>query len=124
MDEFVRWTSPAAANSRYVRGEAVVHGCPVQDGDRALLIWGSANRDEREFPNPDEIILDRRPNRHVGFGMGPHRCVGSHLAKLVMQVTFENMLPELHNYRLEDGDPIGWAGAETRGIDKLVLVRT
>ena len=123
MDEFVRWTSPAAANSRYVRGDAVVHGCPVHDGDRALLVWGSANRDEREFPHPDEIILDRRPNRHVGFGMGPHRCVGSHLAKLVMQVTFESLLPELHQWRLEGPDAVGWAGAETRGIDTLVLVR-
>jgi cytochrome P450 len=123
MDEFVRWTSPAAANARHVRRDVTVHGCPMGEGDRALLIWGSANRDEREFPDPDSIVLDRHPNRHVGFGMGPHRCLGSHLAKLVMQIVFERVVPELHKWRLDGPDAIDWAGAETRGIDKLVLVR-
>jgi len=123
MDEIVRWVSPASANARHVKQDTEVHGCPLHKGDQVLVMWGSANRDEREFPDADAMVIDRFPNRHVGFGMGPHRCVGSHLAKLIMTAYFQRILPELGNWRLDGENAVRWGGAETRGIRSLKLAR-
>lgn len=123
MDEIVRWVSPASANARHVKQDKTIHGCPMHTGDQVLVIWGSANRDELEFPNPDALKIDRFPNRHVGFGMGPHRCVGSHLAKLIMTTYFRRILPELEHFQLDGDDAVRWGGAETRGIRSLKLAR-
>jgi cytochrome P450 len=123
MDEIVRWVSPASANARHVKQDTEVRGCPMQAGDPVLVMWGSANHDEREFPNAESLVIDRFPNRHVGFGMGPHRCVGSHLAKLIMTAYFQRILPELDNFRLDGEDAVRWGGAETRGIRGLKLAR-
>ncbi|NEW27085.1 cytochrome P450 [Nocardia cyriacigeorgica] len=124
MDEIVRWTSPASANGRLVTQDTEVRGCPMKSGDRLMLLWASANRDEREFFDPDEVVLDRSPNRHVGFGMGPHRCLGSHLAKQTLQVYFENVLPRLDGWKVSDEpDAVEWEGRESRGMTRLVLER-
>lgn len=123
MDEIVRWVSPATANARHLKQDKTIHGCPMHAGDQVLVIWGSANRDEHEFPNPDALKIDRFPNRHVGFGMGPHRCVGSHLARLIMTVYFQRILPELEHFQLDGEDAVRWGGAETRGIRRLKLRR-
>jgi cytochrome P450 len=100
-----------------------MHGCPMHEGDKVMILWGSANRDEAQFPNADDIVLDRTPNRHVGFGMGPHRCVGSHLAKVVMQTVLERLVPTLPEWELLDPAAVHWEGSEVRGIRRLDLVR-
>src|SRR5215213_1502248 len=123
MDEVVRWTSPASANARHVVKDAEVHGCPMTSGDRVLVMWGAANHDEREFPDPESLVLDRFPNRHVGFGMGPHRCVGLHLAKLMMTAYFQRILPELAKWQLDGDQAVTWGGAETRGVRSVRLAR-
>src|SRR5829696_8403378 len=102
---------------------SAIGGGTLHMGDQVLVMWGSANRDEREFPDADAMVIDRFPNRHVGFGMGPHRCVGSHLAKLIMTAYFQRILPELGNWRLDGENAVRWGGAETRGIRSLKLAR-
>jgi cytochrome P450 len=123
MEEFVRWVSPAPAQARTARVDTSVSGCPMRAGEMVMLLFGAANRDETEFPNPDAVVFDRRPNRHMGFGIGPHRCLGSHLAKLEMQVVLERLLPGLENFQLADPSAVVWEGASVRGIRSLPLVR-
>jgi cytochrome P450 len=120
VDEFVRWTSPSQGMGRTVVADTTLGGCPVRGGDRMLLLWASGNRDENEFPNPDEVVLDRHPNRHLGFGHGPHRCVGSHLARLMVRVAIEELLA-FGDFRLAaDSEPM-WVTGLTRGIRSLYL---
>lgn len=123
MDEFVRWVSPAPAQARTARVDTDVSGCPMRSGEMVMLLFGAANRDETEFPNPDTVVLDRRPNRHMGFGIGPHRCLGSHLATLEMKIVLERLLPRLEDFHLADPSAVVWEGASVRGIRSLPLVR-
>lgn len=124
LDEFVRYASPVAALGRVVGHDTQFHGCPMQGNDQLLLLLGSANRDEKEFPDPDEVILDRFPNRHLGFGMGVHRCVGSHLAKATMRAVIERLLTGLDEFELSSPEDVVWqTSASTRGVRALPLVR-
>jgi cytochrome P450 len=123
MDEFVRWSSPAVGLARTTLTSTVVAGCPIPAGEKVMFLYASGNRDEREFDRPDDVVLDRHPNRHLGFGMGPHRCLGSHLAKAQMEHVLEAMLPLLPSWRLDTGHDPEWHASATRGMASLRLVR-
>jgi cytochrome P450 len=97
-EEFLRWTSPAPALCRTVTAETQLGGQTLIEGDRMLISWASANQDARVFDNPDEVQLDRWPNRHQAFGLGAHRCLGSNLGRVQFQevlVTALKRLPDL-----------------------------
>jgi cytochrome P450 len=82
-DELVRYDGPTWATGRVATRETEVRGVTIKKGDPLFLAVAAANRDPAQFPRPQEILLDRTPNRHLGFGWGPHSCVGSlfgHLA--------------------------------------------
>jgi cytochrome P450 len=81
VEEFLRVFSPTQALARTVTHDIEFHGCPMREGDRVLLAWASANRDPAQFDHPDEVDLDRWPNRHTAFGMGIHRCAGAHIGR-------------------------------------------
>lgn len=100
VEEFLRFYTPAQATGRNVTCDAEVGGRRFEGGDRLLLSWASANRDPQEFPDPDKIVLDRRPNRHAAFGMGIHRCVGAHLGRLEARVMLTQVLQRLPDYRI------------------------
>jgi cytochrome P450 len=68
-----------------------LHGVQILAGDKVVLWWCSANRDERHFDEPDRLILDRAPNKHLGFGWGSHFCLGSHLARLEGEVLLQEL---------------------------------
>lgn len=123
MDEIVRWSGPVAAVARTACQDTEVAGCPIPAGKPVLLLYASGNRDEAEFTDPETVILDRHPNRHLGFGMGPHRCLGSHLAKLQMRLVLERIVPVLGEWRIEDPKKITWKAANSRGISSLPLER-
>ncbi|MDB5970080.1 MAG: hypothetical protein JWQ90_2530 [Hydrocarboniphaga sp.] len=123
MDELVRWVSPAPAQARTARNDTAVGGCPMKEGEMVMLLFGAANRDATEFPDPDSVVLNRFPNRHLGFGMGPHRCLGSHLAKLELQIVLQALLPSLDQFELSDPNAVVWEGASVRGIRALPLTR-
>jgi len=91
-------------------------------GDRILCNSIAANRDGRQFPEPDQVLLDREPNRHVSFGMGPHRCVGSHLARLELRIVLEEFHRLIPDYRLQEGFEIHRHLNQVAGIDALPLV--
>ncbi|MBV9206886.1 MAG: cytochrome P450, partial [Actinobacteria bacterium] len=81
IEEFLRYFSPTQALARTVAHDASFHGCALYQGDRVLLAWASANRDAAQFSNPDTLDIERWPNRHTAFGVGIHRCAGSHLGR-------------------------------------------
>ena len=102
VEEFVRVATPVQGLGRTVTHGHDLGGCPLQAGDRVFLLWASGNRDPEAFDRPDEVVLDRHPNHHLGFGAGPHRCVGSHAGKLMVKIALQELLPWLGDYRIAD----------------------
>ena len=96
--------------SRTVTRDTSLGGQELRAGDRLLLLFGSANRDETVFEGADDFHLDRRDGRHVAFGIGPHRCVGSHLARLEIRIAVEELLRRVPDFQLAGPDP-GWYAA-------------
>ena len=101
-EEFLRMHPPLATIARTVRQESNLRGCPVHPGDRVLVSRHSANYDAKQFDNPEKFVPDRFPNRHVSFGLGPHRCVGSHLARLMFQEMLGQILQRMPDYEIDE----------------------
>ena len=91
IEEMLRWVSPVVHMRRTALEDVELHGRTVRKGEKVVLWFGSANRDERAFDAPDEFRLDRTPNRHLGFGAGPHFCLGAHLARMETRVFYEQL---------------------------------
>lgn len=91
VEELLRFYAPVTV-ARLIEADTDVGGCPVQAGQRILLNFGSANRDPTVFEDPDRFVIDRPINRHVTFGAGVHRCIGSNLARLELQVALRAWL--------------------------------
>jgi cytochrome P450 len=102
-DEFLRFFSVNQQLSRTVARDVVLGGQQLRRNDRVIVSWLAANHDEHEFERPDQIVLDRAPNRHVAFGLGPHRCIGSHLARLMSEVMVRAVLDRIPDYRVDIG---------------------
>ena len=100
-EEFLRFYSPVGGHARTVTRTTEIAGSKLERGDRVFVSWMGANHDPREFENPDEVILDRFPNRHCAFGMGVHRCLGSNVARAEYEVILEQLLRRLPDYRVE-----------------------
>jgi cytochrome P450 len=80
-----------------------------------MLPFPSANRDPEAFPDPDKVILDRAENRHMAFGVGIHRCLGSNLARMELRVALEEWLRRMPRFRLADPDAVTWSQGTVRG---------
>jgi cytochrome P450 family 142 subfamily A polypeptide 1 len=99
VDELIRWVTPVIGFSRTVTRDHMLHGEQLREGDRVLMLYQSANRDEDVFERADEIILDRDPNPHLAFGIGTHYCLGANLARLEVKTVFQELfrrLPDIH----------------------------
>ena len=104
VEEFIRWVSPLSNMRRTAVVDRQLHGQTMSAGDQVLLLYGSANRDPREFENPDVLDLTRAHNRHIAFGFGTHVCLGAHLARLEIRVMFEELLRRMPRWELVDPD--------------------
>ena len=100
-EEFLRFYPPARSHARTVTEDFEFAGCPMRAGDRVLLGEISAGRDGHAFPDPDEFVIDRNPNRHVSFGVGLHRCVGSHLARIEFAEVITAVLTRLPDFEID-----------------------
>ena len=94
IEELLRLVSPIHSFSRSVTRDTELHGKALKEGDTILMVYPAANRDEREFDEPDSFILDRNPV-HVAFGVGNHFCLGANLARMEMRVAFRELLKRL-----------------------------
>jgi cytochrome P450 len=113
VEEFLRYEAPQPGLARVATADCVIRGQVIKAGDRLLLLWGSANRDPDAFPNPDEVVPDRYPNRHVTFGIGLHRCVGAPFASMQIRLALAAILRRLPDYSI---DTENITPAETNGI--------
>jgi len=100
-EEFLRYFSPVQAFSRTMAREVELGGQLLRRGDRVLMCFGSANRDESEFPSANAFVPDRFPNRHVAFGLGKHRCIGSTFARHEFIVMLEQILQRMPDYEID-----------------------
>lgn len=101
VEELIRYEAPQQGLGRVATRDVEIDGHCIRSGDRLLLLWASANRDEEAFPEPDKVILDRFPNRHLTFGVGAHRCLGSNIARTQIQVALAALLDRLPDFEVE-----------------------
>jgi cytochrome P450 len=101
VEELLRLDGSFICIGRTARRDTEVGGQRIRAGERILIYWASANRDEAEFDRPDEFIIDRPRDRHIAFGAGPHRCAGSNLARLNLRVALEEITRRLGDFALD-----------------------
>ena len=107
VEEFLRWVSPIKNMNRTATQDTRLRGQKIREGDKLLLLYQSANRDERAFANPDSFDVERHPNDHVAFGgYGAHHCLGASLARLELRVMFDELLRRLPDMALANDDPL------------------
>jgi cytochrome P450 len=123
VEEFLRFEAPAVTITRTTTRTAAVGDCVVPPGERVVMYVASANRDGNAFSNPDELDFSRPilENRHMSFGVGIHRCLGIHLARLELRVALQEILGRLDDIQLA-GSPVHFRnGVVTRGPESLQL---
>jgi cytochrome P450 len=103
LDEFLRYESPIMFMARTVTHDTELGGCPLKPGDRVAVHYASANRDESRFEHADQLNFGRERNPHAAFGLGPHRCIGMHFARLQIEIAFSELLTRVTNLRIPDG---------------------
>lgn len=119
VEEFLRYFA-FVAPSRKVTRDTDFGGCPMKKGDMVLLPLSIATRDPGAFPEAGDVQLDRSPNNHIAFGAGPHRCLGSHLARRELRVALEEWHARIPDYHLTEGVEVVEHGG-MYGIDVLEL---
>lgn len=117
-DEFVRWCSPAIYFRRTAVRETEVHGQKIREGDKVMLWFASANRDERVFTDPFRVDPGRKPNLHLGFGSGPHTCLGMFVARLEIRVLFQELVKRIDRIEM-DGEPAFLRSNFVAGLKRL-----
>jgi len=125
VEEMIRWTTPVLNMCRVATRDAVVAGETIPEGDQVLLMYSSANRDERVFPDGDRFDVTRDPNPHISFGFGSHFCLGAALARLELTVMFEELVKRLDDWAFaDDVGPRRLPNAFVRGITELPITFT
>lgn len=112
-EEFVRFFSPIHALGRNVSAEIEIGGQKMCPGEKVLLAWSAANRDPDIFDRPEELVLDRFPNRHIGFGAGMHRCAGSFMARVMFEVMFDEWTRRIPEYAIDMEKAVPYASVAT-----------
>lgn len=125
VEEFIRFAGSIHGIPRTVAKEVELNGCTFLPGESVIVNYAAANRDEQEFPDAGRCILDRRENRHLGFGAGVHRCLGSNLARLEFQVGLERVLSRMPDFTLAAGEQAKFHGnSVTRGFRSVPVTFT
>jgi cytochrome P450 len=118
----LRFNGPLeTATERYAREDVTISGVTIPRGELVFAVIASANRDDRQFENPDRLDLAREPNRHLAFGHGVHYCLGAPLARLEGQIAISTLLRRIPDLRLaKEADTLQWRrGLVLRGLEKL-----
>ncbi len=121
IEEVLRYYAPVTMG-RKVIGDTEVAGCPVHAGDQMLLTFPAANHDPAAFDDPEEFQLDRQKNRHIAFGLGIHRCLGSNLARLELTVAIQEWLRAFPTFTLDTTRETTWANGQVRGPRNIPVV--
>ncbi|KUI28885.1 cytochrome [Mycobacterium sp. IS-1496] len=125
VEEFIRYAGSIHGIPRTVAAEVEVSGHTFCPGQSVIVNYASANRDADQFPDPDRCVLDRQANRHLGFGAGVHRCLGSNLARLEFTVGLQQVLTRIPDYVLaSDGAATFHGNSVTRGFRSIPVTFT
>jgi len=120
VEEFVR-AYAIVIPARKVMKDVEIQGCPMKAGDMVCIPLNAATRDDAAFPNASTVDITRKPNNHIGFGAGPHRCLGSHLARRELKIALEEWHKRIPDYRLAAGADLTETGGQL-GLETLPLV--
>ena len=120
VEEVLRFYSPVTM-ARHVIDDTELRGCPMHAGDKVLLAFPAGNRDPAVFEHPDEFQIDRLQNRHVAFGSGIHRCLGSNLARMELRVAIETFVARIPPFTIDAGADPAWSGGQVRGPRHVAL---
>jgi cytochrome P450 len=120
MEEFLRAYAPVTM-ARLVRDDTRWGGADMKADDWILLSFPAANRDPAQFDRAGEVVIDREVNRHAAFGLGIHRCIGSHLARMELRVALEAWLERIPEFTLDDPAAVRWSAGQIRGPRSLPL---
>ncbi len=125
IEEFLRFYAPVTM-ARLAAKDTEIGGCPVAARDWVLLPFPAANRDPEAFERADEFVVDRQRNRHVAFGLGIHRCLGSNLARMELTAAVDEWLKRIPDWELTDPAHVRWSTGQVRGPRELPvrLLRT
>jgi cytochrome P450 len=120
MEEFLRAYAPVtmarmAKHDMRWPNRPGGYSVDVKEEDWFLLSFPAANRDPEQFERADEVVIDRKVNKHAAFGLGIHRCVGSHLARMELRVALEVWLERIPEFSLADPAAVTWAAGQVRG---------
>lgn len=121
IEELLRWETPVPGVIRITTREAEVSGCPIGADQTVVALLGSANTDERTWERADTVDFHRSANKHIAFGTGAHRCLGSHLARLELRVVLEEWHATVPDYAVPDGHQLLYS-KDLRSIENLELV--
>jgi cytochrome P450 len=120
MEELLRAYAPVTM-ARLVKRDVEWNGCPMKADEWILLSFPAANRDPAAFDRAGDVVIDREENRHAAFGLGIHRCAGSHLARMELRVALEVWLAAFPVFELADPDAVTWSGGQVRGPRTLPI---
>lgn len=104
VEELLRWETPVTAVPRLARRDVRIGDFEIKEGEMVTFLLGSANTDESHFERADEVDFDRQRNIHTAFGVGPHRCLGSHLARMELRVAMEEWHRRIPDYEITPGE--------------------
>jgi hypothetical protein len=107
--------------ARLVKEDMHWHGVDMKSDDWIVLSFPAANRDPAVFDRANEVVIDREVNKHVTFGLGIHRCLGSHLARMKLRVALEVFLKRIPEFSLADPEAVKWSAGQVRGPRTLPL---
>ena len=122
IEEILRYEPPSAVQARYVTRDAEHQGTNVPAGSVMVLLNASANRDERQFEDPDRLDIERKVKRHFSFGYGLHFCLGAHLARLEARVALEELLARFPEWDVDYDNAVQARTSTVRGWEKLPIV--
>jgi cytochrome P450 len=120
IEELLRWETPVSLVARAALEDTTLAGCPVSKGDAVILMLGSANTDEGDLDDAHTVRFDRVVNRHIAFGGGVHRCLGSHLARMELRVALREWHRRIPEYRVEPGHTLVYT-QNIRSIERFPL---
>jgi cytochrome P450 len=121
VEELLRWESPVTTVARVAVEDTELGGCPIKAGQHVNVLIGSANTDDAEFGDGDEVRFDRDPNRHLAFGGGIHRCLGSHLARHELRVALREWHRRFPDYSIKPGHTLSYTPG-VRSIDHFPMI--
>ncbi len=113
-EEVLRYYAPVTMG-RKVIGDTEISGCPIRKGEQVLVTFPAANHDPAAFDSPEEFQIDREQNRHVAFGLGIHRCLGSNLARLEMKIAFHEWVRAFPTFSIDETKKTTWTNGQIRG---------